>query len=62
MAQDKLDWCRVQGLGFRLKKNTHNNNEYILRSTIAEAGSEVKNGVGTARTSSTAWLTKVQSL
>ena len=28
------------------------------RSTIAEAGNEVKNGVGTARTSSTAWLTK----
>jgi hypothetical protein len=44
------------------KNNTHNINKYIHRSTIAEAGNEVKNGVGTARTSSTAWLTKVQGL
>mmetsp|Transcript_25392 Transcript_25392/g.83994 ORF Transcript_25392/g.83994 Transcript_25392/m.83994 type:complete len:499 (+) Transcript_25392:200-1696(+) len=28
------------------------------RSTIAEAGNEAKNGVGSARTSSTAWLSK----
>ena len=28
------------------------------RSTIAESGSQAKNGVGEARTSSTAWLTK----
>jgi hypothetical protein len=32
------------------------------RSTIAEAGTEAINGVGTARTSSTAWLTKSADL
>ena len=32
------------------------------RSTIAEAGTEAKNGIGSARTSSTAWLTKDSDL